>query len=369
MALPSQLKGDMQFIIEQILLSPSGDNTQPWRFVVDGTTIELWYVVPNDVVPELFWKSIKGRAITYLTFGILIENAVIAASVRGYSVVPSYFPNKNEDLYIAKITLIKKASIAPDPLIEAISGRSTNRNPYDMTPLLQNDRMALMNVSSSDTHQSLMLLESREIMHRSMGFITRYEEILFSNKLLHRRFFSLINWTKKIDEMKRVGFYIASLSTSLVSIFGLWVLQHWRIARLGTFFSMQKFIAREQQTLHLQASAFGFIYGTPNTDTGWIETGRYMERIWLTAYKNGLSLQPMSGSLVIRSITGTKEESQLLTPVVSKMINEDYNTLLHTVGLKDTEEIHFMFRIGYTDQKVPKTLRRPLQDMVTLRDT
>lgn len=363
----TQINSDIQFILEHILLAPSGDNTQPWRCIVDGTTIEFWYESQTAFVPKMFWESIQGRSFSYLTFGILIEHAAIAASTRGYRVIPTYFPDATQELYIAKIEIIKDDSVVPDPLISAISERSTNRNPYEVKPLQQKDRDVLMTVSSPVPGPQLKLVESKNDMEQSMSFNSYYEELLFSNKHIHQRFFSLINWSKKADEIRRMGFYITSLSSSLFSIFGLVILQCWWITKLGSVFGLHKFIAHDQQAAHLKASAFGVIYSVGNSDAAWIDAGRYVERVWLTANINGLSLQPMCGSLVIKSLVGTPQELSLLTPERKNELLKDYQTLRQSLSIPDSD-IRFMFRIGYTSEKAPKTHRRHFEEIVTVRN-
>lgn len=364
----SPLPEDIHFIVEQILLSPSGDNTQPWRLVVDGNSIELWYTAPKDFLPALFWKSVDGRTFTYLTFGILIENATIAASSRGYRVTTLEFPEKNEPLCIAKLVLTKDSSVTQDPLFTALAKRETNRKPYTTTPLRSPDREALKHIGADKNYNKLLLLERGEEMDICSMLIGHYEKVLFSNKYLHQRFFSLINWTKKIDRERRSGFYILSLGSALFSIVGLWFLQFWWLTRIGNVFGLEKFIAKEQQSTYKKASAFGLIHMPKGADVNWIQVGRYLERVWLTATNCGLSFQPMSGSLLLKSIADTKEGELLLTQKERKALLEDYNAVLYELGIEDSE-LSFMFRIGYTGETTPKTLRRGFSDVVEIKQS
>jgi hypothetical protein len=193
----TQINSDIQFILEHILLAPSGDNTQPWRCIVDGTTIEFWYESQTAFVPKMFWESIQGRSFSYLTFGILIEHAAIAASTRGYRVIPTYFPDATQELYIAKIEIIKDDSVVPDPLISAISERSTNRNPYEVKPLQQKDRDVLMTVSSPVPGPQLKLVESKMIWNKVCHLIRTTKNYCSQINISTNDFFHLLTGQKK----------------------------------------------------------------------------------------------------------------------------------------------------------------------------
>ncbi len=77
-----EIPSDIKYILEQALRAPSGDNTQPWHWVVSDYTLELWHTEPEGFIPKLFWGNKKTQDSTYLAFGTMIENLSIAASAK-----------------------------------------------------------------------------------------------------------------------------------------------------------------------------------------------------------------------------------------------------------------------------------------------
>ncbi len=71
--------------------APSGENCQPWHFVVRGASIEV-HLLPERDQSAYAW----GQRASYLANGAAIENMVIAASAEGYRVIVNYFPTPND---------------------------------------------------------------------------------------------------------------------------------------------------------------------------------------------------------------------------------------------------------------------------------
>src|SRR3989338_3310518 len=113
----------IQKIVEAGIQAPSGDNCQPWRFVVKGNTIELYNLPERD--NSLYnW----GQRASYVAHGALLENMSIAASQLGYTLSIDLFPEKSDTNFIARVTLIE-VEAKNEPLYDAIFKRCNNRKP------------------------------------------------------------------------------------------------------------------------------------------------------------------------------------------------------------------------------------------------
>ncbi len=69
----------MQKILEAGVRAPSGENCQPWRFVVAGDTLSIFNIPERDLSPYNF-----NQLGSMVAHGALIENIVIAATAFGY---------------------------------------------------------------------------------------------------------------------------------------------------------------------------------------------------------------------------------------------------------------------------------------------
>ena len=74
-------------ILEAAIRAPSGENCQPWRFVLKGESVELWNRPERD--QSLYnW----GQRASYMAHGAALENLVLAAGARGFGADVAYFP-------------------------------------------------------------------------------------------------------------------------------------------------------------------------------------------------------------------------------------------------------------------------------------
>src|SRR6185437_10379585 len=123
---------EVREMLQTAVRAPSGDNLQPWRFVLKGKILQIFDVKSNDTV---YNYKLRG---TYVSHGALIENIVITASHFGYRAYVTLFPETNRE-HMADI-LLEKGEVVPDPLYDSIETRTTNRKMYKGTPLTPEQR-------------------------------------------------------------------------------------------------------------------------------------------------------------------------------------------------------------------------------------
>ena len=111
-------------IIDAANHAPSGDNCQPWRFVVKDKEIYI-YLLPERDTSLYSW----GDRASIIANGAAIENAIIAANHLEFEADLTIFPNSAEPLLTAKIHL-SPSEKKPNDLYESIFKRCTNRKPY-----------------------------------------------------------------------------------------------------------------------------------------------------------------------------------------------------------------------------------------------
>ena len=88
-------------IIRAATLAPSVDNCQPWQFKVRGDCLELFH---DNERAEFFGNALNSAS--YVTFGAVIENVVIAAGHNGLDASVEYLPSPDAGLF-ARFTFTK----------------------------------------------------------------------------------------------------------------------------------------------------------------------------------------------------------------------------------------------------------------------
>jgi len=120
---------DLTKILELGVRAPSGDNSQPWKFIFDGENLTILNLKEKDN-EVLNYK----QAGSYVAHGGLIENIVIAAASLGFKAEVKLFPEGEASDAIATLNF-QSADKRIDPLFNSINKCATNRRVYENKPL------------------------------------------------------------------------------------------------------------------------------------------------------------------------------------------------------------------------------------------
>jgi hypothetical protein len=112
------------------VLACNPHNTQPWRFTVDGDTID----VSSDPARRMPLNDASARE-HFAGLGCAVENMVIAAGSAGYTTTVAVFPDGTGSEHVARIALHLGGTAQDRDLADAIPRRHTNRGPYKNTPV------------------------------------------------------------------------------------------------------------------------------------------------------------------------------------------------------------------------------------------
>jgi len=109
------------------ILAANPHNTQPWRFAIDGDTIDIW----SDETRRMPFTDAINREHT-AGLGCATENMVAGARAQGLDAAVTAFPDPGDSLLIARVTLTPGAapSAAAQTLAAAIPLRHTDRGPF-----------------------------------------------------------------------------------------------------------------------------------------------------------------------------------------------------------------------------------------------
>ncbi|WP_067674993.1 Acg family FMN-binding oxidoreductase [Nocardia miyunensis] len=107
-------------------LAPSLHNSQPWRWVFDGTQLDL-HAVPERMLPT---TDPTGRQMV-LSCGIALGHLRTASTAAGWSTVVAHCPDPNRRTHLATVRFAPRPTVtdADRDRAEAIRQRYTNRLP------------------------------------------------------------------------------------------------------------------------------------------------------------------------------------------------------------------------------------------------
>lgn len=347
----SDISPKLERILEAGNAAPSGENCQPWRFRVSGATIDV-LLLPERDQSAYSW----GQRASYLAVGAALENIAIAASVEGYRVDVVYFPDVNNQMLVARVSLIVDANAVSDPLSRYIKERITNRKPYARTPLTNAQRIALLNAGAS------ALVESPEFL-KTLGRVgSTNEEVMLGNRALHDFFFSHVNWTSEEDSKKKIGFYIKTLELPPPAVPMFKIFQHWSVMRILAALGFASIVAKQNAAVNASCAAMGAFLIERTEPIDFVRVGRAIERTWLTATSLGLAFQPITGVLFFKLKIQNGE-----APIFSKRERAKILSAYQRAAdlfTANKRHVAFMFRIGKGELPSAHAVRFPLGEVL-----
>lgn len=348
---------EIERILEAGNSAPSGENCQPWHFVVHGSSIEV-HLLPERDQSAYSW----GQRASYLANGAAIENMVIAASAEQFRADVKYFPSAHDPHHVATITLVFDRAVNLDSLAPYIAKRITNRKKYKTTPLTDHERETLRRAATEGGDNHFSLVEGREDIKILARVGSTNEEVMLANKALHQFFFSHVSWTKEEDDKKKVGFYIKTLELPPPAEFMFKRFKNWSTMRLFNVFRFNRVVAVQNGTTNATATAIGAVLCSGCGPSDFVTAGRTVERIWLSATSLGLSMQPLVGTLFF--YLRLRFESGNFFSKKERILIENAYTVAEKILRADQKHIAFMFRIGRGDSPSAHAIRFPLKDAV-----
>lgn len=330
--------------------APSGDNSQPWRFVFRAPdTLEIQALPEKD--NALFNIDDSG---TLIALGAAIQNAELEAKALGFTLEVRY---SGGDSLTATLVFQKGGELSEieRSLQQAIPLRHSNRKAYKKISLTSDDRQTLLDVAGKTRGVSFTLIEDAEPMVRISRALTTMEEIALQNKLLHKFFFESIFWSKERNDAGTPGLYIKTLELPPPAQLLFKALRHWPVAKFLARIGFPNMVAEMNAKQNASASAFGVITVNQFDREKYIEAGRLLERVWLAAASHGLSLQIVTGILFLARAL-ERNTSAPFSAAERAKVREAYSRIRE--NLKSPDEPLLVFRIGYSTSPTAVSFRR-----------
>lgn len=353
-----KLGGTLRTILERAILAPSGDNLQPWHFVVRDENLELWNVPSRDPTPHDF----DERA-SLISCGAVLENIRLAAGACNLQAHISYFPNASSKNHVASVRFVSQPSLI-HPLSHFIEKRCSNRKPYLRKPLTNSEQMALTNQKTYAELNVEVTLATEPEHIRILAYVAAlYERLIFGNQILHTSFFDHISHSG--DSLSRQkGLYAPTLELSMFERWSLHVLKFWPITLGASYLGLDNFIAFKGARKYASSGAIGGLIMKDLSSESFVKAGEALQRLWLTATSLNLNFQVLSGASLLKlvpveghGVRLRKDQSKLLTSALS----------MATQTLQINEgHLLTLFRVGHGNPPTALTERLPLECFVTI---
>ncbi len=331
-------------IINAGVRAPSGDNTQPWRFVVRGGSITVIQIPERDNPVYNF----RGRG-TLLAIGALLENMSIEAARLGFRARISIAADVAQS-EIATLALEPGQTGEETPVSKAIYTRATNRKPYRTDALAGLSEVRQLQTSYGPCR--IQFVESKKDKQCVARAVSTTERIMLGNETLHSSFFKEVSWSTEEEQRRKSGLLVDTLELAPPQQFVFAQLRHWSVARALGRMKFPAFIASQNALVYAKAAALGAIV-VPNTDRHFITAGQLFERLWLEATARGWYVQPITAICYLGQRVAAGDAAMFSEEEKRQILAA--NGILDTLyALQSGETIAMVFRIGTS--KPPRAL-------------
>lgn len=340
---------DIEQIITDGTLAPSGENCQPWRFSVMDNKIRVFNVPELD--QSLYNYKQRG---SFVAHGALIENIVLSASKYGYRADVEIFPQKNEPDLVSIITL-NKSSSKDEPLYPYIKERHTNRKDHKPEKLTGAQKSSLIKAAADTGLGELRIIDDQSALDILGKDLAVNEQIIFENKELHDFFYDHILWNEG-DQNKAGGFYIKTLEFLPKQLKGVKVFKNWFVLKiLNKVGKVSRMIAKENAKKYAESGALAVVVVNGKADKDYVNAGRVAERVWLSATALGISVHPCTG--VLYFMENIKEGNHsVFSAAHRELIKTAHASIIKAFGVEG-KTVPMLFRLGFADAASARAMR------------
>ncbi len=317
--------------------APSGDNMQPWRFVVDGDARQIAIYLDESRDPS---PMNAGQRMSRLAIGAALENLLRAAESLGRH--PLLEKPGDSALALVRIDGIEATEKEVDP---AIFARVTNRRMYDGRSLSAEVLEDLRRKTPHWNGIRTIWIHDRDRVESLARLIGRSQAIMLMERSMRHAFLENLRFDVAGDADVEEGLSLASLEVSAAERVALRImprLPQWLLKASGA----RRTFDVSGRKLIRSASGLCIVVGDSATAESELLAGRAAQRAWLALTESGLAAQPMMSMAILESMLqrGSPELLASLGREQTRALLHEYQAAVPEIEGADTA---FLLRFGY----------------------
>ena len=317
----------LRFLLRFAILAPSGHNMQPWKFRIQGPTLELL----GDFTRTLPVADPENRELV-MSCGAALLNLRVAIRNFGYTAVTELCPDPARPELLATVRLFGQAppGRTDHRLFKAIPERRTNRNPFEARNI---PRALLYRWQRAAAYEDawLHLVDTPDERRALADLVAQGDAELGASRRYREELPRWMRPNQAVEAIERDGVpgYALGMGNLASAISGPSGALH----------------GGRDRDLVLKAPAV-FVLGTDEDDVeAWMIAGQALGRVLLAAQGEGVTA------------------SFFLQPIELPHLRTRLSDLIRELGYPQ-----ITFRLGYGG-RVPPTPRRPVREVLASMTT
>ena len=264
-------------------LAPSIHNSQPWRWRVSDTSLDLYL----DHRRRLGITD-PDRRLAILSCGAALHHAATTVAAEGWRTDITRLPDPADADHLARLTITGPAPVSPDAMrhVQTIRLRHTDRRPTTRTPV-DGDQLGAITAAALTQGARLHVLDRDAVLDvaAAVSYAQRTEaaEEAWQAELAY--------WTGGTRPtgagVPDTAIPEAPTQTTIPS------------RDFGHPGSLP--ISAEHDT----AATFAILYGEQDQPADWLRAGEALSAAWLTATELGISVVPLSATVEVAATRAT----------------------------------------------------------------
>ncbi len=309
----------METVLQNAVLAPSSHNTQPWRFRVAGDRVWL-YADPIRALPV---NDPEDRELT-ISCGCALMNLRVAAAAAGLVTSVTIDPGEDDEDLLAVVEL-SNSGVAEDEeaeLFSAITERRTYRKRFENREVSASVLETLAGAAEREGAQLRILKETktREAVARLVG---EGDAAQWDNPSWRRELAAWMHPRREGDGLT-VPWLVGPVAQLVVRTF-----------------DMGNGVAAKDTELAQESPVLAVLGTEQDRIADWLGAGQALERVLLTACRNGLQASYLNQPIQVASLRPR---------------------LQHATGQSGFPQI--LLRLGYPAEALPASPRRNLEAVV-----
>ena len=281
-------------LVEAAALAPSGGNSQPWRWLWQAKRLHL-FLDASHSRSLLDFRSLASIA----ALGAAAENLVLAAHSHGLGVRLEEFPAGHQSPLAAVFEFGARGGEGDEPadadgLAEWIPVRVTNRRRAARSIFADAVFDALTGSAGDRASTRLRWIRTAEGLDEAGRILGAGDRLLFLDERLHREMMSEIRFEEGTARVTCRGIPVETLDLMPSDRAGLEISRSWPALALVREWGGGGNLEKMSRKAIASSSAVGLLTMSGGERTDYFRGGRAFERVWLTAARLGVALQPMT---------------------------------------------------------------------------
>jgi molybdopterin/thiamine biosynthesis adenylyltransferase len=337
-------------------LAPSGGNSQPWRFRWDGRSLACL------VDPA---RAVFDANASYLAVGAAIENITLAAGGMGLACDVRSFPEGPGEL-VASIQFSPTGDGTPDPLLDQVRLRVTNRRDGSRQPISASDEQALR-AAVQQRSGELQLVSDLAAMEVIGGVLAVSDRLRYLCQRLHGELVREIRWSPAEVVATRDGVDIETLELTPTDRAGLRVTSSWPVMRLVGELGGGRALEKASRRSMRASCAVGLLTTPGDSPMSFAVAGRATQRLWLEATARGFAFQPVTALTYLFASANRGDSKGLDAPALAEL-EQIRRRYLEVFSVLPGWSEPMLFRLTRASAPTARALRRPVEEILNFDD-